>query len=547
MSRQSKWGSDFEERLLVRLKAVVAKRGAATADPGPLPPASPGSRRRRSMRLALAGAAALTIAVVVLVISSGSDGTSRAFAVEPLKGGGVAIKIYSLEGAADLEAALEREGIPAHVDWLQAQMTCGERHLTPSSVQTAMGGRTGGVEIGGPAPALTIGVMTADQYRAVSRAYMRDFRKKGSSHAVLPNLTFEPHSFRPGQSVVIVGSPEPHGGDPEGGYRAQVEVVEGPVPPCKPVPEAAGSIGAIEVSPGGEAGGAAAAEAAVPGPGQFLFTKTEVVQLQSWEPDGPGTGPKAHPRYFTSRAPGKNGMPALVPTTKEVWTAPDGRTHVRETLGRIKFLSPADQQRWEEAGSPPPFEYDPAEHHIKQDGAGNPMKEYSSRNWRGRHAFSIVPKLYKLPTEPEALRLAIEHQPAGTPPAAASSREGGTTVQRLLEILAEQTASPELHAAAFGALAEIPGIGRERDATDAAGRHGEALTWDNERGFGSEVIFDPETSTVLARSEMVFGPPSTKEQGVPPKTVFRETAYLSAKIVDSSQLPAAKRGGKVHG
>ena len=32
-------------------------------------------------------------------------------------------------------------------------------------------------------------------------------------------------------------------------------------------------------------------------------------------------------------------MPALVPTLKEVWTAPDGKTRERETLGRVDFLS----------------------------------------------------------------------------------------------------------------------------------------------------------------------------------------------------------------
>jgi hypothetical protein len=548
MSEGTQPGNGFEERLLVRLKAVVAERGAAAADPG-LPPERPprsrrrgpspvrGPRRRRPLRLALAGVAALAVAALVLIATSGEEDGSRAFAVEPLRGGGLAIKIYSLEDTDALEAELEREGIPAHIDWLPAQTTCRERHLTPARAPTAMGARTGGFSIGGPAPALTIGVMTAAQARAVSRTVKEELRKTGKTKMTLPNVTFVPHSFKPGQSLVIVGSPEPHGGDPEGGYRAQVEVVEGAVPACDPVPEAAGSIGAIAVAQDGEAGSSAAAAAAVPGPGEALYTKTVVTQAQTWEPDGPGTGPKAHPRHFTSRGPvaGGDAMEAMVSTTKEVWTAPDGTTRVRETRGPIKFLSPADQQRWEEAGSPPPFEWDPAEHNIKQDGAGNPFKEYSAHDWRGRHAFSIVPKLYKLPTEPEALRLAIEHQPAGSPPAAADSRANSTTVQRLLEILAEPETSRQLAKAALGALAEMPGIGRESDVTDAAGRHGEALTWDDEGGFGRRVIFDPRTSQVLAEAEVIFGPPSTRTYGVPPRTPYRETAYLRSEVVDSGR------------
>ena len=51
----------------------------------------------------------------------------------------------------DVMPALEREGIPAHISWLKAQMTCSERKLTPSRAPTALGGRAGGFTIGGPA------------------------------------------------------------------------------------------------------------------------------------------------------------------------------------------------------------------------------------------------------------------------------------------------------------------------------------------------------------------------------------------------------------
>jgi len=542
MSEPKDRSGNFEEKLLVRLKAVVAERGAASARSGALaaPPEPP--RRRRPLRLVLAGAVVVAIAAVALIVSSGGDGTSRAFAVEPQAGGGVAIKIYSLEEPAQLEAALERAGIRAQIDWLPAQMTCEERHLTPATVRTSMGGRIGGFEAGGSGPGLTIGVMTAAQYRAVVRADNQRALAGDGGQPTVPNISLDPDSFRPDQSIVVVGSPEPRGGDPEGAYRATVEVVEGPVPPCKPVPEAAGTIGAIAATPGASPEAAAAAAAALPKPGQFLFTKTEVVQLEGWEPNGRGAGPKAHPRHFTTNllGPEANAMPALVPRTKEVWTAPDGHTRVRETLGRIAFLSPADQRRWEAAGSPPPFEFDPAEHPVRRDAGGNAYKEFARRSWRGNHVFSAVPKLFSLPTEAEALRLAIEHRQAGGPAAAVSSREGRSTVTRLQEILTEPVAAPALRAAAFAALGEVPGVRHEADATDAGGRVGEALSWEDERGFGDRIIFDPKTSAVLADAEMIFHPPSSHEYGVPPKTVFRETAYLGSAIVDSEHAaPAA--------
>ncbi len=542
MSGPKDQSGNFEEKLLARLKAVVAERGAAEARSGAPLPAAPGPNRRRPLRVALAGTVVLAIAAAVLIVSSGGGDTSRAFAVEPQAGGGVAVKIYSLEEADKLEAALERAGLPAQVDWLAPQTTCEERHLTPSTVRTSMGGRIGGFEVGGSGPGLTIGVMTKAQYHAVARANDQRALAGEGGPPTVPNISFDPSSFRPGTSVVIVGSPEPLGGDPEGGYRARVEVVKGPVPPCVPVPEAAGTIGAIAVTPGAAKEAATAAAAALPKPGQFLFTKTEVVQLEGWEPGAHPAGPKAHPRRFTANllGPESDAMPALVPRTKEIWTAPDGRTRVRETLGQIEFLSPADQRRWEAAGSPPPWEFDPAEHPVHQDGARDAYKEFRSRSWRGHKVFSDVPKLFSLPTEAEALRLAIEHRPAGSPPAAVSSHAGRSTVERLNEILGESVTSPALRAAAFGALAEVPGVHREADATDAAGRHGEALTWEDERGFGDRIIFDRQTSAVLADAEMILGPPSSHENRVPPMTPFRETAHLSSAIVDSEhEVPSA--------
>jgi hypothetical protein len=527
--------NDFERRLLEELKVVVAERGAERATES----ATIRSPWRRAPRLALGAVAVLAAAVAVLVFSSGGRNAPQAFAVEPQQGGGVTIKIYSLEDAAGLERALERAGIPAQVTWLPAGVTCRERHLTPSTAKTSMGGRTGGFEMGGRGPALTIGIMSPEQYREQWRAYKRGDLSADKARETIPNISLDPESFRADQVVVISGSANPFSGDPEGGFQAQFQVVKGPVEPCKPVPEPASSIGAIGIPQGTEGGGASALTP--PQPGQLLYRKTKVAQLQGWEPDGPGTGSRAKPRHFTANllGPEGNALPALVPTTKEVWTAPDGTTRVREALGQIEFLSSVNQRRWEDAGSPPPFEYDPGEHHVGRDSSGRPVKEFPSHDWRGRHAFANVTKLSRLPTEPEALRLAIENRPSGSSPvdpSPASSHRGGVTAERLMEILTEPITTRALRAAALGALAEIPGIKTEHGVTDVAGRRGDALTWVRERGFGRELIFDPATSEVLAQAEAIFGPSATEEYGgVPAGTPFREAAYLHAGIVGSRQ------------
>jgi hypothetical protein len=558
---------DFEQRLLARLKAVVAERGATAAatEAAGAQVASP-SWRRRGPRLALGGGVALAAIAVVLALNAGSDNTSKAFAVEPLDGGGVTIKVHSLEEAAGLEKALADAGIPSQVSWLPAGTACREPHYTPSKVKTALGGSIGGISGGGPGEAWTIGVMTTEQYRDQRQRYARGEISADEFHSSTGNITFDPAEFRPDQSVVLSGAPVPYDGDPEGGSIATMGVAEGPVEPCEPVPAlpsggpiglSAGGAGSDYTPRGNEALGqtaiaaelrrvAIAAEASKtqvevpPGAGQLLYVKTKVAQLQGWEPEGPGAGPTTKPRYFTANLLGPEGdaLPALVPTLKEVWTASDGTTRERETLGRVNFLSGADQVLWEEAGSPPPFAYDSKEHDVGHDTSGRLVKEFESKAFRGRREFSYLSRLLRLPTEPEALRLSIENRrgaSSAVDPSPAGSSRGGATVERLLEILSEPITSPALRAAAFNALAEIPGIGLKRDVSDVAGRRGDAISWVRDRGFGRRYIFDPHTSEILAEAEMIIGPPSTDEYGAPAGTPFRETAYRQSGIVDSTR------------
>ncbi|MGN6202047.1 MAG: hypothetical protein ACTHNY_06545 [Solirubrobacterales bacterium] len=496
-------------------RRAVLVDAVASGEPDPQPSSG---WSRRVPRLALGAAMALAVVVAVLVFRAGGDPTPAAFAVEPREGGGVRIRVYSLEDAAGLEEALRDAGIRAQVTWLRPGMTCDETRFAPSVAKLPGGGSLGGVEMGGPGT-LTISVASTQSARRNPQA----------------NINLDPAAFGPDQSVVLYGSPKPFGGDPEGGYEAHFQVAEGPVPPCKAVSAPAGSVGSIPVPPGAEA---KLLDLTPPGPGQFLYTKTKVLQLQGWDADGPGAGTKADPRYFTANllGPESNALPARVSTLKEVWMERNGTTREREALDGVEFLSAADQKRWEEAGSPPPFAYDPAEHQVKRDAAGRPLKEYASRSWRGSHEFANLPKLSRLSTEPAALRQAIENQQEGSPSASAapaSSERGGATAERLLEILAEPITSSALRAAAIGALAEIPGIELQHDVVDGAGRRGDAIAWNRERGFGHQIIFDPHSFDLLSEAEVIFNAKAAEYPGVPDGTVYRETVYLGSGIVDS--------------
>lgn len=238
MKEDRKHGSNFEEKLLDELKAVVAQRDAeqevATESAAP----SPGWRR--APRLAVGAVAVLAAAAALLVFTSGSDKTPKAFAVEPQDGGGVTIKVYSPEDATGLEGALAEAGIRSQVTWLPAGMTCREPRFTQSSVKTSLGGTIGGMTMGGPAPAMTIGVMSSQQYRERRQEYKRGEISEDEYHASTPNISLDPAEFRPDQTVVISGAPGPYYGDSEGGYEARFAIAEGPVEACEPIPAPAG-------------------------------------------------------------------------------------------------------------------------------------------------------------------------------------------------------------------------------------------------------------------------------------------------------------------
>jgi hypothetical protein len=554
--------ANFEQRLLTRLKAVVAERGeaAAAAEEAEAQPTPP-SWRRRAPRLALGAGIALAAIAVALIAGAGGDNPSKAFAVEPRAGGGVTIKIYRLEDASGLEQALQDAGIQSQVTWLPAGKVCREPHYEPAVVHLPGGGSFGGGTMSGPG-GITIGIGSTKAWRESFGEYRRGEISAEEYRNSTPNLNLDPKAFHPDQSVVISGTPTPYNGDPEGGSITKMAVAEGPVEPCKLVPALPSGFSAFGFTEGGGPGfsprgdkalpqaaiaadlrqaaiAAEASDTSVEGPpaaGQFLYSKTEVTQLEGWLPKGDGKGSKSHPRYFVP-INDPSARYALVPALKEVWTAPDGKTRVRETLGRVSFLSSANQRLWEDAGSPPPWAFDPSEHEVGRDSSGRPVKDFAAKSFRGRHEFIYLSRLSQLPTEPEALRLAVEHRRGGSSPLApspAGSPRGGATVERLLEILSEPIASPALRAAAYSALAEIPGIGFERDVADAAGRKGDAIGWVRESGFGRRFIFDPDTGAILAEAEMIFGSKATREYGAPAGTPYRETAYLQSGIVDST-------------
>lgn len=230
--------SHFEEKLLDELKIVVAQRAAeqelATEAPTPSPGWRPGPR------LAFGAAAVCAAAAAVLVFNSGSGHTQKAFAVEQQDGGGVTISVYSAEDSAGLEGALADAGIRSQVTWLPAGMTCREPRFTQSSAKTSGGGTIGGGTLAGPGQAMTIGVLSPEQWDELWSEAVSGEISNDEFYASTGNVSLDPAALRPDQTVVIFGSRGPYEGDPEGGFEAQLAIAEGPVAPCDPVKVPAG-------------------------------------------------------------------------------------------------------------------------------------------------------------------------------------------------------------------------------------------------------------------------------------------------------------------
>lgn len=244
MKENRKQGSNFEEKLLDELKAIVAQRDAEQAVSGETP--THPAPWLRAPRLAVGAAVVLATATAALVFNSGGDNTPKAFAVEAQEGGGVTIEIYSPEDAAGLEGALAEAGIRSQVTWLPAGMACREPRFTESAVQSPLGGSFGGMAAAGPGKAMTIGLISSQEWHERRQAYLRG-EMSDAEYEVPANIILDPESFRPDQTMVISGSRGTYQGDPEGGFEMRIGIAEGQVERCEPIslPDG-GTLGAMD-------------------------------------------------------------------------------------------------------------------------------------------------------------------------------------------------------------------------------------------------------------------------------------------------------------
>lgn len=301
----------------------------------------------------------------------------------------------------------------------------------------------------------------------------------------------------------------------------------------------------------------APASSLLPGPGQFFYRKFKRLELEGWIPGGPSPEENTPGQLNGGTLSRPDAFNALMPTMQEWWTAANGAGRVREVAGTPRFLTSEEQRRWEAAGSPLPAPFDPAyqrRYPLAYGDALEARRGVIDTEHSKMKGFRF-PDTSTLPTEPEALRLAVEsnqisHRGFNLIDPSAKRLDTGRTIEELFNILVEGSPlTPQLRAAVFNALAELPGIEVDTDATDFLGRQGYAIRSINaQAGGGIEFIFDPDTSELLAQRNFLTEPgqgPYLK--GLPAGLTVSETDYLESGVVDSTGETSAEAeaGGPV--
>lgn len=226
--------------------------------------------------------------------------------------------------------------------------------------------------------------------------------------------------------------------------------------------------------------------APVPGPGQFIYIKSQVSWLSMEENADTGES-----KTFVQR---------LHP--RQVWLSPDGK--------RGWLIEPGNGTTDKKG--------------ITLDSTGEKDPEPSLS---GGASYDY---LKSLPTDPDVLLKKIYEDTEGQ--GNGRDQEAFTTIG---DLVMEQLMTPELASALYRAAAKIPGVVLVDEATDAVGRHGVAIARiDEYSGDRTEWIFDRKSFTYLGERTVQM----RDMEGIKAGTVTARTAITQRAVVDQmKELP----------
>jgi hypothetical protein len=221
----------------------------------------------------------------------------------------------------------------------------------------------------------------------------------------------------------------------------------------------------------------------VPGPGQYLYTKSLNAYENTVVPAGGASA----------------AYSVLVPHVREIWLGPDGG-RLYETSGAPQFLTARDRERWIAAGRRPLTE-SPSENTLP---AARPLD---------------------LPDDPDALYQRLERE------AATSDNPVPAEMFTLVgDALRETSATAAQRAALYQVAARIPGVELVGPVTDGTGRAGTAVAMTRD-GVRFTLIFDPQTSALLEEDDTAL---AGNHFGLPAGTRVGYATYLTQAIVSSN-------------
>jgi hypothetical protein len=208
---------------------------------------------------------------------------------------------------------------------------------------------------------------------------------------------------------------------------------------------------------------------------------------------------------------------------REMWVAPDGSGRLRERSGEPIFLGPRDREAWVALGSPDLWEPGTSDETFGPGGLH--YQDFSG-----------------LSTDPHELYEQIQRRAADGKTSGAPVPEGAPVAVNMFaivgDLLRETVAPPELRAALYEVAARIPGVELVGEVTDPTGRNGVAVAMSDELdGVRQEIVFDPETSELLAERQVLLRRVGWVD--AEPGTAIGWATYLVSGTVDSTSARPA--------
>jgi hypothetical protein len=223
---------------------------------------------------------------------------------------------------------------------------------------------------------------------------------------------------------------------------------------------------------------------------------------------------------------------ALVPHVRELWLgdhAGDARLRER-SMGELQFPSEAERDRWIELGRPALDAKTPFSGIL----AGLPPRAW----YHGP---------LDLPADADAIYEEFERDAEAdhnAPGAPVDVEVSGSMFLHFGDLLREARATPEQRAAAYEALARVPGLTFLGDVTDRLGRRGVAVALDvvtNEPSgflYRYMLVFDPRTANLLEERREVL--PGNRYRNLPAGLIEAYATYEYAVVGGLGDRPSGR-------